>query len=403
MDVTIPIFIEDQPDIEGWGGKWPIAPETTEGISGDFGNTHSLALVVDSLAVMNTFMGIDPTLSKAAVETILSGASNQRGVGFYGTQGVADGNSLEESLDALRKVFLPNASKTNFNRASGGYGDVNNRNAFYSHIAELDPWISGGAYTISPMQDANVQAFAKQQSDTGVAYRYALRELNPFVVVGVNYAAIHNADRSLDYAATDANADGMTDQYIADRSALLDRKLFFGAANLNNDYTNPTNATLSASPLFSGKNPYLYGPYFEDRASGYKVLQGGSLGVAKASKSQFIFGGATDDTDLIGGALADHIYGMAGVDTIVGNAGNDYLEGNAGADTLNGGDGNDKLLGGADADSLLGDAGDDKLYGGQGADLLDGGTGRDELYGGTEGDVLRGGAGVDTARWRRRQ
>ena len=146
----IAVFIEDQPDIENWGGKWPFAPTSTEGIAGDFGNTHSLTLLGDSLALIKTFMAVDPSLTKDKAEQILSMASNQRGVGSFGTTGVADGDSLEAALDALRKVFSPQSVKTPFDRASGGYGKLVNRNQFHQNISTLEQLVGSNTYSILP-------------------------------------------------------------------------------------------------------------------------------------------------------------------------------------------------------------------------------------------------------------
>jgi RTX calcium-binding nonapeptide repeat (4 copies) len=65
---------------------------------------------------------------------------------------------------------------------------------------------------------------------------------------------------------------------------------------------------------------------------------------------------------IVGGPLADRLYGLAG---------NDLLRGRAG---------NDRLFGGRGRDSVFGDAG---------ADLIDGGPGRDRLVGGRGSDRIR--------------
>jgi hypothetical protein len=46
------VFIEDQPDFDGFGGFF--------GANGDFGTTHSLTLIVDSLAVQELFQSVAP-------------------------------------------------------------------------------------------------------------------------------------------------------------------------------------------------------------------------------------------------------------------------------------------------------------------------------------------------------
>ena len=85
--------------------------------------------------------------------------------------------------------------------------------------------------------------------------------------------------------------------------------------------------------------------------------------------------------------LGDHLYGIAGNDTIDGQAGDDYIEGNTGADTIQGGSGADEIHGGTDNDTLDGGADKDTLYGEAGNDRLGGGEGDDILYGDVSGET----------------
>ena len=117
------------------------------------------------------------------------------------------------------------------------------------------------------------------------------------------------------------------------------------------------------------------------------------------------FKGTAGKDKLLGGNLADSIFGLAGNDTLSGNGGNDTIDGGAGNDivsggigndTLRGGLGNDRLSGGAGNDTLKGDAGNDTLVGDAGNDKFFGGTGNDKLTGGTGNDTLNGEAGNDS-------
>ena len=90
----IPIFIEDQPDLTGFGGFF--------GQSGDFGTTHSITLIADSLALMSLFQEIDGNLNQRKIEAIFAAASNRRAHGgFFGGNGEYD--SLENALDARNR------------------------------------------------------------------------------------------------------------------------------------------------------------------------------------------------------------------------------------------------------------------------------------------------------------
>ena len=68
------VFIEDQPDLDNFGGFF--------GTNGDFGTTHSITLIVDSLAVQELFQTAAPTLTRPEVEAVLSASSNERAPGF---------------------------------------------------------------------------------------------------------------------------------------------------------------------------------------------------------------------------------------------------------------------------------------------------------------------------------
>ncbi|OGA07231.1 MAG: hypothetical protein A3D95_07935 [Betaproteobacteria bacterium RIFCSPHIGHO2_12_FULL_69_13] len=144
------IFIEDQPDVEGTP-KLPFAPKLTGNLlgfifDGDFYNTHSLTLVVDSLAVMNAFMQADGNLTQREAESILAAASNQRAQTSVpkGAPLAAEGDSLERALDGLRKLVNPQGfSPTGFDPKAGGFGDSAVRERFHANVNSLLAQLSG--------------------------------------------------------------------------------------------------------------------------------------------------------------------------------------------------------------------------------------------------------------------
>lgn len=76
----------------------------------------------------------------------------------------------------------------------------------------------------------------------------------------------------------------------------------------------------------------------------------------------------SDDTNGIGNAKANIIYGNRGENIIDGKGGSDHIYGLGGKDTLRGGDG---------ADTIYGNSGDDIITGGNGRDWMVGGSGSD--------------------------
>jgi Ca2+-binding RTX toxin-like protein len=105
-------------------------------------------------------------------------------------------------------------------------------------------------------------------------------------------------------------------------------------------------------------------------------------------------GGDGNDT-LIGGAMADRLYGEAGNDVLLGRGGNDQIVGGAGDDVAGGDGGNDTVRGESGHDLLVGNAGNDQVFGGDGNDYLNGDAGNDVLYGDAGNDSMYGGSGND--------
>jgi trimeric autotransporter adhesin len=376
----IQVFIEDQPNISGLGGFF--------GLPGDFGNTHSIALIADSLALMRGMLEIQPSLTQKQMQAILAGGSNMRARGGLGLPGKAEGDSLENVLDALRRLFVgPNIAAIAFDDSEGGFGSLEKRNAFYDNLKELSdkiqtlqpanfailPLVPVAQFygdgdgplngepkpqIVLPTADDILQA-ANQESPEGMARRYALRELNPFIVIDNESAGLYarfNTDTGSELDKYDAvNApNGLTKKYLEDRAAFLERKLYAATLNLDKNYKNP-NAGDTGSPDSSGQGYQNEAKSFEDGASGFVTASGSRN---RNSEQHFVFA-ADSGSELQGGGKEDHLFGGNGRDVFVSGKGNDYLEGGGGDDILRGGDDNDTLLGGKDNDVLDGGKGTD--------------------------------------------
>ncbi|MEO7860995.1 MAG: hypothetical protein ABIU05_11210, partial [Nitrospirales bacterium] len=342
------IFIEDQPNVAGLGGLF--------GQSGSFGTTHSITLLVDSLALMELFQQMDGTLTQTTIEGIFAAASSQTGSGVVGFAGLAEGNSLENALDVLGKILVPNYTPTPSGRQTNDFGSLTFRNPFYANLEAVKAAVGTQSYQIvsfATKSSSELFAAARNADPTGLAYRYVLQVLNPFAVIGADYSA-HNPAGSdggpLDLYDAQTGHGTWTALALSDRAELLGKRL---AYNLSDGGTVPTDT------------------HFQDLQSGFEV---GST----SSTNEVIFGDDRVGDVLIGHAGDDHLYGCDGADTIEGNAGRDYIEGGAGNDPrLSGGVGDDIILGQQGDDQLYGEADNDRLNGGLGDDLLDGGTGLD--------------------------
>lgn len=345
----------------------------------EFGNSHSITLIVDSLALQELFQTIDPTLTQAQMEGIFK-ASSDASAGLVGLTHIAEGDTLELALDALRKVFVgPQAPATGFDDNAGGFGDLSFRNQFYANLQSVKDAVNGQTYRIVSLVDMSIETLkgnALLPGDTGTAYRYAVENLNPFAVIGANYTQFSNPGDYDVYDSTTGNG-AITLEYLKDRATFLANKLSVNTSV----FPSVTGAAISASSW----------TYYRDNQSSYEI------GSSAVSMHQMIFGNATDET--IDGSLiwGDRLYGGDGTDTINGKGGDDYIEGNEGNDALlSGGDGTDTILGGQGDDLLDGGTGNDTLDGGLDNDTLRGGEDNDQLTGGIGNDQLEGGAGFDT-------
>ncbi|WP_395059704.1 calcium-binding protein [Polaromonas sp.] len=247
-----------------------------------------------------------------------------------------------ESFLGLSRSLLPasNAGRDALHSAMGRLGTA------------LDgPLLASLGNLLVRASSADLRAAARNDFSALVA----LQDLSPIWISGKTAAAdatlatLWQSKHAADYAAwqadkTTANAETFTDQWIADRAAMLGALV----------ERNKTDAGIVSS---------TQNTLYDDKASNTQVL----LGAGDAQRTQYLFGGEGADP-LDGKGYADHLYGGAGNDTLDGKGGNDHLEGNTGDDNLQGGEGQDTLLGGF---------GDDQLDGGASVDILKGGTGTD--------------------------
>ncbi|RMX07207.1 hypothetical protein EBQ34_14835, partial [Vandammella animalimorsus] len=162
------------------------------------------------------------------------------------------------------------------------------------------------------MREVNLQ----EQARVDVAWRYALRELNTFVVQHIDYAR-HNADGSLDY-------DNFSASYWQDKAKMLQWKSEFEARNLafNRDLDS---SHVEGNWRFTDLNPKLVFP-------GGSAFSLGIDGVGLGGEHQVVFGSHAGG-EVTGGGLADRLYGGMGADTLRGGSGSDYLDGGQGHDT----------------------------------------------------------------------
>ena len=118
---TLPVYIEDQPLLRGGvvgdalaatiGSYLDVKLLVDDFTNNDFGDTHSIVLIADSLALMNLFVQLDSTVTLQALGIVFQGATATKAItSVTGGQGKAEGDTLETVLDALNKLFTGNDS-----------------------------------------------------------------------------------------------------------------------------------------------------------------------------------------------------------------------------------------------------------------------------------------------------
>ncbi len=228
------VYIEDQPDFDGFGGLF--------GANGEYGTTHSITLIVDSLALQELFQTLSPTLQPTQIEAIFTASSNDTATGTtVGLSGSAEAKPSENALDVLRRLFLTGPiTETQSDPATGGFGNLANRNKFYEGIAACqnrpgrwnrhDRTVRGvecaGYGDFSSGIPTQVKAAALENTDLrpGLSL-YALKNLIPLRSIGADYQALgHALNGALTLFDPAIGFGDITEQYLADRAAVPGRK-----------------------------------------------------------------------------------------------------------------------------------------------------------------------------------
>jgi uncharacterized delta-60 repeat protein len=405
------VWIEDLPASRGLGILEAVAPTWFRGFIGDFGETHSITPLIDSLTVVDLLKTLDATFTLEHYKTIMKAIANREDslpvspadlVGStlgvllanvipsvaepwrteiasqaLNTDKLYDADALENMVNALGKLFTGNDPQLSPKvDTATGYADIGKRQALHTSIKAITDSAAYqnaiGLITVDSLVGMSGESLF-ELAKTELAYRYALTELNPFALGG--YDALYdlaNSDGSLDRYDSATGLGELSDLYLQDRAAMLSWKLKYSSGQRDDDEHSSSSA---------GDKPYdddwdtnaVDGNW--DFVQLSSTLPGGQPLILLAidgrgvstSDHQVVFGTRLADP-IDGSGDGDHLYGMRGDDALDGKAGNDYLEGNVGDDTLIGGEGRDTLVGGS---------GNDELVGGTGNDLLNGGLGDD--------------------------
>ncbi|SDU06864.1 calcium-binding protein [Nitrosomonas ureae] len=299
-------------------------------------NNHSISLLVDALAVHSVYSQLTPTLNQEQLRKLIDAFGSTKDMA-----GASNSKTLESGLDALRTILL-NPAGGKIMLADNQKTETGNRDKFYTNLYELQNSVrfkdSVGKVQLALLSDltgSDIITRVESDSQQGLAARFALVALNPFILEGVSIDyGIFNSNGALDRFNPESGSGSLTSSYLVDRMTMLIRKNWF-----NIEDKNPLDSTVTFS---SGNHSYQnINDYYEDVATGYKISQGELSG----STPRYFFGG-NDADNPAASAVEDHLYGGGGDDIMKGLEGNDYLEGGSGLDTyiINPGDGIDTVL-----------------------------------------------------------
>lgn len=308
----VSVFIEDQPNWTKDGGFFLSPSDATT--AGDFGTTHSITLLHDSLYILDTMMTVSPNLSVEHAEQLLSRSSNKRGVGELFGNGRAEYDSYENFVVALAAaVKVTTTIDLNLlDQGTGGFGNFEQRGQLHAALSS----ISSKRAELKILDIDTALTEATKDGASALAWRYALKAGNPFVALGVDYSG--------------QGLESLSHAYLTDRAAFLRNKINFALVNENNDDANPVNPG-AALPVTSSAGVNL-DTYYEDQQTNYVInKRTGDTTPNKDLSEQVIFG-KNSGGPLLGGSRDDKLYGGAGDDQLTGAGGNDYLEGGLGSD-----------------------------------------------------------------------
>jgi Ca2+-binding RTX toxin-like protein len=313
-----------------------IATGLLDGLEVVFRDAASVGVFPSEVGLLTSIVGeIDPGISEDDFNKILQASAPTF-------------QNLSEVVafhDAVRQLLLPDLPVVTIG-TPGEFFSV----GVATLLAVKDRYANAELAIRSLTDDAAISLVTQVQGNgqAALAYRYALRELNSFVVTGaaLNYGNF-NQNGSLDLYDPSTRQGTLTEEWIEDRAGLLQ------AVVISNMKDNTTQVVRV--------------PARTDKVSfEYHYFSGGNEQILIADPANNIPGRRlmvefADDAgrSLIGtpNALGDHLYGGAGNDTLVGDSGSDYLEGGDGNDTLRGDSGINELVGGKGFDTYLATSG----------------------------------------------
>lgn len=372
--------------------------------SNDFGDTHSIVLLVDSLRVRSLMEALDPSMTDEQFQQLFEAAANTRGVSVSGTQGRCEGDALENLVNLIAQGLGVRLSTTlNGNTDGNTWANIDSRNALWNAVSQIES--SSNFSRLAGRVRLTCRSIDAVKALDDFSAAAAVAAVAPVYLEGVESAAqemLCAALRNISpefYGSWIAVKEGrpdseITKSWFADRATMRDAVLRLNNQNsenriVYNDATNP--------------------PRFYSNSAGLEVIEAPQstvinipdAAVLRGAAEHILFAPSGGCALLTGAEFRDHLYGSDGVDFLKGLGGGDLLLGGRDADVLDGGAGQDTLVGGAGNDWLgytsvgLGNESQDEI--GSDGNTYDGGFDNDRISGSNNKDryIFRKGDGVD--------
>ncbi|MEJ1336993.1 MAG: calcium-binding protein, partial [Candidatus Sedimenticola sp. (ex Thyasira tokunagai)] len=304
---------------------------------------HGKEQMTNSLAVYNLLFQLDDSTSSDPIETVME---KYLSLFYTATPDDLNGNPIFSGANATLETVVNQLAQLFSIDLRIDKSQIDNREALFNTILaiqESSPFINAVQINlkITPLSNINIDGYvtelsasdisAEANADTsdGLAYRYALKHLNPFVILGdETIYKSHKNNGTLDLYDPVNNPNGMTPDYIADRTAML-------SIHLQKNIADSRIATAEGFAPSTWTDLGSSGVQFTNNQL-FDGLLNGKL--HKTVNEQYIFG--SDNADILkGGSMGDRLYGGSGNDILHGDGGNDYLEGGQGLDLYHTGNG----------------------------------------------------------------
>lgn len=288
------------------GTEQPVFIESNPSFIGQFSmDNHSIAKLSDTLSVYNIFKQLDEDFYSDISANNIDKALPVLNEIMEKSSSDDYNQTLETVLNKLDKLLDPdNTSELS----------TNDKESFYQKVQRL----TEKSFEVKKNYDTHIEVLGRNNDfeknalqddlDDGIAYRYALKELNYFALTGYDYSQ-HNKNGELDLCSKD-NPNGMTEEYIKDRFAMLKA--------LSSSYSEQIYDDMTTGIHLEMPEDLVNGEYYSDHP--------------EYTQRKTVFGTDGNDPEIKGGAYADKLYGGKGDDVLIAGEAITYTDSGDGYD-----------------------------------------------------------------------